>query len=162
MEYIQHVALLLRTCYPPVADQMTYLVGFPLFWKMIIDMTRLGSGYEFTLEMIPQATDLHKTSLGSVVDISILPKAIGGEAFTVDDESGEEDEHCSRGRRCPKLSRLLRECAGLEDRRSGSWTSRAGSAALSSKGNSDLKGNPDLKGNSDLKNNPGYEVLGFQ
>ena len=40
------------------------------------------------------------------VDVAMLPKSLGGEAVTVDRESGEEDDTCSKGFAYPKLSNL--------------------------------------------------------
>ena len=46
-----------------------------------------------------------------IVDVSVLPKQLGGNAVSVD-ENGEEDERCTRGVEKPSLSAFLR---GLED-----------------------------------------------
>ena len=46
--------------------------------------------------------------VAEVVNVAILPKAIGGDAVTVD-KKGEEDEHCSHGAMHPRLSVFLAE-----------------------------------------------------
>ena len=46
-----------------------------------------------------------------VVDVATLPKAIGGDAVTVDEETGEEDERCCRGFEFPAVSAFVK---GLE------------------------------------------------
>ena len=60
------------------------------------------------LKIIVPGTDLKtKPSITDAVDISLLPKAIGGDAVNVD-ENGEKDERCARGSRHPSISVFLK------------------------------------------------------
>ena len=92
---------------PRTANGVTFLVNFPMFWKMCLDMIRAGSGYEFNYEILVPGTDLReRASIAELVDIAILPKSIGGEAVSVDAD-GNEDENNVRGVEQPTLSALL-------------------------------------------------------
>ena len=92
---------------PPVREGVRVLVNFPSFWKMVIDMVKAGSGYEFNYEILVPGTDLReRASIAELVDIAILPKSIGGEAVSVDAD-GNEDENNVRGVEQPTLSALL-------------------------------------------------------
>ncbi len=85
------------------------LVNFPLFWKMVIDMVKAGSGYEFNYEILVPGADLReRASIADLVDIAILPKSIGGEAVFVSvDADGNKDENDVRGVEHPTLSGFL-------------------------------------------------------
>ena len=97
---------------PRSANSVTFLVNFPTFWKMCMDMMRAGSGYEFNYEILVPGTDLReRSSITEKVDIALLPKVIGGDAVCVDTD-GKEDETCTRGFPYPRLSAFLE---GLED-----------------------------------------------
>ena len=62
-------------------------------------------------EVVTPGTDLRAHALVTgTVDVSMLPKAIGGDAVSFD-EDGKEDERCSRGFDQPSMSKFL---AGLE------------------------------------------------
>ena len=92
---------------PPMPQGVRVLVNFPLFWKMVIDMVKAGSGYEFNYEILVPGTDLReRASIAELVDIAILPKSIGGEAVSVDAD-GNEDENNVRGVEQPTMSALL-------------------------------------------------------
>ena len=92
---------------PPVPQAVRVLVNFPLFWKMVIDMVKAGSGYEFNYEILVPGTDLRERALiAEIVDIAILPKSIGGEAISIDAD-GNEDENNVRGVEHPTLSTIL-------------------------------------------------------
>ena len=84
---------------PPVPQAVRVLVNFPLFWKMVIDMVKAGSGYEFNYEILVPGTDLRERALiAEIVDIAILPKSIGGEAVFVSvDADGNEDRNNVQG-----------------------------------------------------------------
>ena len=85
-----------------------FLVNFPSFWKIIIDMVRAGSGLELSYEILAPGTNLHEhASVVDIVEIANLPKAIGGEAVSVD-EDGNEDETYTRGVGQPTLSEFLK------------------------------------------------------
>ena len=72
---------------------------------------RLGSGYTFPFTILNPGTDPRENEeVTDVVDVALLPKAIGGDAVSVD-EDGEEDETCVRGFHHQRLSELLK---GLE------------------------------------------------
>ena len=92
---------------PPMPQGVRVLVNFPLFWKMVIDMVKAGSGYEFNYEILVPGTDLReRASIAELVDIAILPKSIGGEAVSVDAD-GNEDENNIRGMEHPRLSAFV-------------------------------------------------------
>ena len=80
-----------------------------MYAKMCLDMIRAGSGYTFNFEALVPGTDLRsRPSVTELVDVALLPKAIGGDKVTVD-ENGEEDETCTRGAGHPRLSEFLQE-----------------------------------------------------
>lgn len=96
---------------PINAGGLRVLVNVPLFWKMIVDMVRAGSGYGFDHEILAPGTDLRsRASVTDLVEVAMLPKVIGGDAFTVD-EDGKEDETCTRGCGQPSLSQFLKGLA---------------------------------------------------
>ncbi len=98
--------------YPTPAGSITFLVNFPAYAKMCVDMVKAGSGYTFPLEALSQGTDLRKHALvADTVDVKILPKAIGGDATSVD-KDGKEDETCTLGAEHTTLSTFLK---GLEE-----------------------------------------------
>ena len=67
-----------------------------------------ATGYKIK-PIIVQEVDLRKCeSVIAVVDVSILPKAIGGQACSIDDQ-GNEDGRNVRGVECPKLSAFMEE-----------------------------------------------------
>ena len=75
---------------------------------MCLDMLKAGSGLIFSFEALPPGTDLRKhTSVADVVDVTTLPKAIGGDATSVD-EDGKEDETYTLGVEQPTLSTFLK------------------------------------------------------
>ena len=79
---------------------------------MFLDMIKAGSGYTFNFEGLVPGTDLRKHgSVMDLIDIAKLPKAIGGDATSVDDD-GKEDETCTLGVEHPTLSAFLK---GLEE-----------------------------------------------
>lgn len=41
----------LKRAIPSNAGEMKFLVNFPLFWKMCVDMMKAGSGYAFDSEV---------------------------------------------------------------------------------------------------------------
>ena len=97
----------MKRVFPPIAQGVRVFVNFPLFWKMVIDMVKAGSGYEFNYEILVPGTDLReRASIAELVDIAILPKSIGGEAVSVDAD-GNEDENNVRGVEYPTLSAYL-------------------------------------------------------
>ena len=83
--------------FPDSAGAITFLVNFPAYVKMCLDMIKAGSGYTFDFEALAPGTDLRKhASVMDLVDIAILPKAIGGDAISFD-KNGKEDETCTLG-----------------------------------------------------------------
>ena len=56
----------------------------------------------------------HEEVAAVIDDIAMLPKAIGGAAVSVDEETGEEDVHCSRGASHPRLSAFLESLESSE------------------------------------------------
>ena len=103
----------LKRATPPIPNSLRILVNFPLFWKMLIDMVKAGSGYSFNYEIFVPGADLReRASITDIVDIAMLPKAIGGDAVSID-KDGNEDETCTRGIEIPTLSQFLNS---LEER----------------------------------------------
>ena len=93
---------------PPIAGGIRILVNFPLFWKMCLDMVKAGSGYEFNYEILVPGTDLReRASVSDLVDVAMLPKAIGGEAVSTGPD-GKEDETYTLGIAHPTLSAFLK------------------------------------------------------
>ena len=75
---------------------------------MVLDMIKAGTGLAFGDEMLTPGTDMRKHALVmDLVDVAILPKAIGGDATSVD-KDGKEDETCTLGVEHPTLSAFLR------------------------------------------------------
>ena len=92
---------------PNPAGSITFLVNFPAYVKMCLDMIKAGSGYTFNFEALAPGTDLRKhASVIDMVDVAMLPKAIGGDATSVDND-GKEDETCTLGVEHPTLSAFL-------------------------------------------------------
>ena len=88
---------------------MTVMFEFPSFWKMILDMIKTGSGYVFESIILPPDTKLREQeSVTNLLDVSLLPKSIGGDAVSVDDETGEQDERCVRGWKHLTVSAFVR------------------------------------------------------
>ena len=107
--------------FPAPAGSITFLVNFPAYAKMCLDMIKAGSGYVFNFEALVPGTDLRKhASVLHLVDVAILPKAIGGDATSVDND-GKEDETCTLGVEHPTLSAFLRRTGG-----EGSFLRRTG------------------------------------
>ena len=100
---------MLKRLFPRFHDHITFMVNFPTFWKFAIGIFSAGSGYVFNgTEFLVPGTDLRKCeSITKFVDVTILPKAIGGDAAHVNEETGEEDVHYCRGVKFPKLSVFL-------------------------------------------------------
>ena len=93
---------------PPRAEAITFLVNFPLFWKMCLDMVKAGSGYEFNFEILVPGTDLReRASVSDLVDVAMLPKAIGGDAVSKGPDD-KEDETYTLGIGHPTLSAFLK------------------------------------------------------
>ena len=85
-----------RAC-PVPAGTITILVNFPVFATMFLNMIKAGSGFTFAFEVLAPGTDLRKhASVMGLVDVAILPKAIGGDATSVD-KDGKEDQTCTLG-----------------------------------------------------------------
>ena len=96
-----------RAC-PVPAGTITILVNFPVYAKMVLDMIKAGSGFTLDFEALAPGTDLRKhDTLVDLVDATILPKAIGGDATSVGDD-GKEDETCTLGVEHPTLSAFLK------------------------------------------------------
>ena len=67
------------------------------------------SGYKFDFEIVPSGIDLKTHSaVTDLVDVAMLPKSIGGDRVSVD-EDRNEDEHFARGVGHPSLSVFLGE-----------------------------------------------------
>ena len=93
---------------PSPAGSITILVNFPAYAKMCLDMIKAGSGYIFTFEALAPGTDLRKhASVMDLVDVAMLPKAIGGDATTAG-KDGKEDETCTLGVEHPTWSAFLK------------------------------------------------------
>ena len=94
--------------FPAPAGSITFLVNFPAYAKMCLDMIKAGSGYTFNFEALAPGTDLRKhASVLDLIDIAILPKAIGGDATSVD-KDGKEDETCTLDVGHPTWSAFLK------------------------------------------------------
>ena len=93
---------------PNPAGSITFFVNFPAFAKFVFDMIKAGSGFTFNFELLAPGTDLRKhASVLDLVDVAILPKAIGGDATSVD-KDGKEDGTCTLGVERPTLSAFLK------------------------------------------------------
>ena len=98
--------------FPSNSEDIRFLVNFPMLWKFGLDTLAAGSGYRFKFEILEPGADVRSCdSLAKLVDVSLLPKAIGGDAFSVDEKTGEEDAMCCRGAKHETLSEFLK---GLE------------------------------------------------
>ena len=94
--------------FPAPTGNITILVNFPSYARMCLDMIRAGSGYIFNFEALTPGTDLRKhASVMDLVDVAMLPKAIGGDATSVG-KDGKEDETCTLGVEHPTLSAFLK------------------------------------------------------
>ena len=110
MDYAQGASSASRSVTPPQAGSMAFLVNFPPFWKMLIDMLARGSGFTLKHEILVPGQDLRAhEGVARAVDIAVLPKAIGGDAVSVDEESGEEDERCALGFQHPRISTFMKK-----------------------------------------------------
>ena len=71
-------------------------------------MIKAGSGYTFKMEMLSPGTDVRKHALVmDLIDVTKLPKALGGDATSVD-KDGKVDETCTVGVEYPTLSAFLK------------------------------------------------------
>ena len=105
----QAVGDLSKRLYPGSESDITFAVNFPTYWKFAIGIYSASTGYTFSMELFVPGTDLRESeSITKRVDVSILPKAIGGDAAHVNEETGEEDVYCCRGVTFPKLSTFLK------------------------------------------------------
>ena len=92
---------------PACRGSFAYLVNFPSYIKFALDMVIRGTGIELKFEALAPGTDVRQhVELNNLVDWSSLPKAIGGDKVSVD-EDGKVDETCSRGRGHVSLSAFL-------------------------------------------------------
>ena len=63
-----------------------------------------ASGNGFVFKVFDAETDLSlQHPVTDLLDVAMLPAAIGGDATSFDDENGEADEHYSRGVAHPSL-----------------------------------------------------------
>ena len=93
---------------PNPPGSITILVNFPVYAKMVLDMIKAGSGFSLNFEALAPGTDLRKhASVMDLIDVKILPKAIGGDATSVGDD-GKEDETCTLGVEHSTLSAFLK------------------------------------------------------
>ena len=100
---------MIKRAFPTHPDSMTYIINFPSFMTMLMNMVRSGSGYDFNMIIMAPGTDLRKhESTANVFDVSLLPKAFGGDAVCIDEDTGTEDEACVRGWKHPKTSEFVR------------------------------------------------------
>ena len=75
---------------------------------MCVDMVRAGSGIDINCEILVPGTNLREFSTATeVVDVAMLPKAIGGDAVSVD-EDGKEDATYTLGVGHPTWSEFLK------------------------------------------------------
>ena len=97
-----------KRLYPRFHNSIAFLTNFPTLWKFAVNIFTTSSGYTFDMEIVP-GTDLRDhQSITKILDVSILPKAIGGDAAYVNEETGEEDVHYCRSVTFPKLSTFLK------------------------------------------------------
>ena len=84
-------------------------MSFGTYQRENMGIFTASSGYTFPMELFVPGTDLRECeSITKRVDVSIIPKAIGGDATHANEETGEEDAYCCRGVTFPKLSTLLK------------------------------------------------------
>ena len=94
--------------FPSPAGSITILVNFPAYAKMCLDMIKAGSGFTFDFEALAPGMDLREhASVMDLVDIAILPKAIGGDATSFGTD-GKEDETCTLDVGHPTWSAFLK------------------------------------------------------
>ena len=68
-----------------------------------------ASGNRFVFEVFDAEIDLSlQQSVTDLLDVAMLPAAIGGDATSFDDEDGKADEHYSRGVAHPSLMEFSR------------------------------------------------------
>ena len=76
---------------------------------MISDLIARGQSYISLPITLTPGTDLRETeSVTSIVDVAQLPKSIGGDLVTID-EDGKEDERCCRGVKQPKVWAFVKQ-----------------------------------------------------
>ena len=87
----------------------TFCFGFAPHFKMIFDMIKGGSGLlQHNLHLLSAGKDLHTVEdLTTEINVASLPKAIGGDAVSLD-EDGEEDETCCLGIEHPTWSAFVK------------------------------------------------------
>ena len=85
----------------PISHQYPFLSSF-------CSLSPLPS-QEFEAIILPPGSKLREQeSVTKLLDISLLPKSIGGDAVSVDDETGEKDERCVRGWKHLTVSAFVR------------------------------------------------------
>lgn len=68
--------------------------------------------YGSTAVLAPGNDIRKEEAVTSCVEVAMLPKAIGGDAVTIDKETDEEDDTCTRGAKHMKLSEFLATLEG--------------------------------------------------
>ena len=107
----QSVSSMMKRICPSRKASSTFMINVPSSWLMIVNMVKAGSGWTFSnMQLVAPGTELRTVdSIVSVVDVSDLPKAIGGDAVSVDPETGEEDERCVIGFKHLRLSEFMKK-----------------------------------------------------
>ena len=98
----------IRRSFPTPTGSIAFLINFPAYAKICLDMIKAGSGFTFDFEALAPGTDLREhASVMDLVDIAILPKAIGGDATSFG-KDGKEDETCTLDVGHPTWSAFLK------------------------------------------------------
>ena len=93
---------------PTPAGSIAFMVNFPFFWKLTLDMLAIG-GYRFRSEIISPGVELRDhEQVRETVEVALLPKVMGGGASSVD-ANGVEDGTCCRGVEHPTLVAFLED-----------------------------------------------------
>ena len=113
LEYAQTMGQVKSGIFPAVAGTVVFNVNFPVFWRVCLDMYRRGTGTQIPFEFYDNAATLDKeATVVDAVDLSLLPKAIGGKQSSTDKDGKEDDKFCC-GVIHPTISEV-RVCSKVE------------------------------------------------
>ena len=104
LEYFKEAGAAMKRAVLKTAGTERFMVNCPSMMKMGANMLVHGIGLSFGFTLFEPGRDLRQEdAVTSLVDVALLPKAIGGDASSIA-ENGEEDERCVRGFKFPSVN----------------------------------------------------------
>ena len=112
MEYAQHLGEAKGRVSFVCAQSYAFLFNFPRMWSFLLNIIRVGSGFDFHWEIVAGLSLRENANITALIDVALLPKAIGGNAVSID-EDGREDETYTRGVGHARVSAMLKRLGGV-------------------------------------------------